>query len=493
MDSPIVTVRDLSYTYPGSDAPALDGAGIELYRGEVHCLVGENGSGKSTLMHILSGYIRDGVSGIIEDGDALIRMVHQHPLISDELKVWEHLAAGHPRYFRKPFVSGKAKAELKEKLESYPLFSGLSLYFDKSGRSLSPLMKHHLSLASAVLSGARVLILDEPSAHLSPVEKNALFDLLARLKEEGAALVLITHKINELEETGDRVTVLKKGKTGGTWSTREFLDSDASSALISASDSAVAIPSRRKGPVLLSLMDVSASRGREHLHKIDLDLHAGEILGITGLRGEGLDLLEQVLAGIAAPESGTVTIRGTGYPRLTPKLLRSLKIGYIPTDRLLLGATGNASIEDNMILLSYRTLHSNGVFKRQEIDKLTSRLYRSFGITGGSPGQPLKRLSGGNIQRVIVSREFSTNPDIVIFAEPYWGLDGSGKALIRDEIARLSSNGTGIIILSPEIDDVTELCPRIMVLYEGRVALSGEGIASEEIASALLGMNGDGI
>ena len=489
MTAPCVSMRNITKRFHGTAVPAVRDVSLDLYPGEIHCIAGENGSGKSTLMHILSGYLQFDGGEISNPENRIIRMVHQAPITAEDVRVREHLLLSHPALNKRPFLHSASKKRIAADLSEYPLFSNLADNLETFAGELKPQLKHHLSLASAVLGNPDILILDEPSAHLSTPEKEILLGLLRSLRSRGKTIVLITHKLDELKLLGDRVTVLRRGRLAGHFQKDSFLESEMAGLLIDHSGELKPRPKRKSGGELIAFEHVSAVSGRERISDISFVVKAGEVLGIIGLRGEGLDLLEKVLAGLVQYARGEIRLKGRRMHRLTPRLLRKNNVGYIPTDRLLMASTANASIEDNLILLEYRNLHTNGIFKRDEINRLTSSLYKSFNIRGNAPKGQLKSLSGGNIQRVIVSREISGKPDIVIFAEPYWGLDAEGKALIKTEIRKLQARGSAVILLSPEAEEILDLSDTFLILYEGETAIydSCDNLDFGLVSKALLG------
>ncbi|TVQ37816.1 MAG: ATP-binding cassette domain-containing protein [Spirochaetaceae bacterium] len=533
---PRVQLRSITTYFPENDVTANDAVDMDIEAGTIHALVGENGAGKSTLMHVLSGFTASSAGRIMVDGrtvqlnapaDALTRgivMVHQHPAYVPGFRVWENVLLG---------IECTGPAKLLDRSAAVTLIAqtaaryGVSIDPNARMQRLAASQIHFVALLGALLRRPRVLILDEPTAPCTEPEVALMFSLLRSLKSEGTAIVLITHKLKEVMEIADRVTVMRAGAVVGCMS---LCDTSAAqiAALMIGEDCQVGDFDRRLVEALAGAPHggntnagavagtgssaagtASARRSRSphardttlELHKvtvyvgdlavlddISLSAQAGEVLGVTGIRENGLEFLEDVLSGSITPDRGVVLLDGKPVKRYSPRHFRHIGISYIPTDRILRGASMDSTVAENLILLHRKELQTGGVLRRKDVAAFAEELKQRYGITGVLH-QPMKRLSGGNIQKVILSRELSGLRKVVVFSEPSWGLDLRSRDLMYSEMRALRDEGAVVILISADIDEVLGLSDRIAVMYRGRIAglLQAEQRTRERIGEFMLG------
>lgn len=477
---------------------------FEVRTGEIHALLGENGSGKSTLMNILSGIYQPDAGTIELFGKKVsfsspresiaagIGMVHQHFKLVDVLTAKENIIANGVEPLSKDFfTSGKKMTqrilEIEEKF-------GLKLDPDRKVYNMSVSEKQTCEILKVLCRGAKILILDEPTAVLTPQEIKVLFKILRSMKEQGCSIIIITHKLAEVREISDRCTILRKGRSIKTLNTadadaRELtelmvgrpisLDIDRSSA------------NRSEKPIL-EIKNLTVMNG-EHLKALDnisFNLSGGEILGVAGIAGSGQKELCETIAGLDKVAGGDIIFKGDSIVKLTPRdiIRRGITMSFVPEDRLGMGLVGSMSIIDNVLLKSYQNLP--GVFvNRTEGRRIADDIIERFEISTPSPYHAVKKLSGGNIQKVLIGREVNLNPDLLITAYPVRGLDIGASYNIYDVLNEQKKKGVGILFIGEDLDVLLGLSDRIMVLHEGRIMgiVDAKTATKEEIGLLMLG------
>lgn len=477
---------------------------FEVRTGEIHALLGENGSGKSTLMNILSGIYQPDAGTIELFGKKVsfsfpresiaagIGMVHQHFKLVDVLTAKENIIANGVEPLSKDFfTSGKKMTqrilEIEEKF-------GLKLDPDRKVYNMSVSEKQTCEILKVLCRGAKILILDEPTAVLTPQEIKVLFKILRSMKEQGCSIIIITHKLAEVREISDRCTILRKGRSIKTLNTadadaRELtelmvgrpisLDIDRSSA------------NRSEKPIL-EIKNLTVMNG-EHLKALDnisFNLSGGEILGVAGIAGSGQKELCETIAGLEKIAGGNIIFKGDSIVKLTPRdiIRRGITMSFVPEDRLGMGLVGSMSIIDNVLLKSYQNLP--GVFvNRTEGRRIADDIIERFEISTPSPYHAVKKLSGGNIQKVLIGREVNLNPDLLITAYPVRGLDIGASYNIYDVLNEQKKKGVGILFIGEDLDVLLGLSDRIMVLHEGRImgVVDAKTATKEEIGLLMLG------
>lgn len=465
---------------------ALTRVSLNVRPGEVHALCGENGAGKSTLMNILGGNLRPDEGEIVIDGKQLtfhnpseafsagISIVYQHLSLINSLSVAENIFANAQPINHFGFISYKA---LNEKTQALLDNLGFDLDPNRSVGILSPAAKQLTEIAKAVARRPQLLILDEPTASLGNSEKNLLFKLIRKLRSDGVSIIYISHKLNEVKEIADRISILKDGVHQGTFD-NGALSEDALIRAMIGRDIDKSISNRpERGAIALSVMELTGQKFKN----VSFELHEGEILGLAGLVGSGRTEIARAIFGIDAITSGNITVKNQNYSPSGPTEAIEQGIAYVPEDRKALGIFPHMSIRDNMIVSSARHLKKSLLFDpRQAISRTIEYIGRLKVVAPG--GDTLvSHLSGGNQQKVLLARWLMTNPNILIVDEPTHGIDVGAKAEIYDLLRDLASKGKAILIISSELQELLTVCDRILVARNGSIVGEVNGtVATEE-------------
>lgn len=481
---------------------ANDHVNLEINFGEVHALLGENGAGKSTLSNILTGLYRQDV-GIVEVGgtnvefnsprDALnagIGMVHQHFRLVSTFTVAENVVLGESD--SSLFMDQKAvAARVKELSDRY----GLAV--DPSARiwQLSVGEQQRVEILKVLYRGARVLILDEPTAVLTPIETTELFQTLRAMVAEGRTVIFISHKLDEVMAVSDRVTVLRGGRTVGTVNTRESSTRDLASLMVGRSVEFNRIVRSNPGDpsnVVLDVTNISANddRGRLALQSVSLTVGVGEIVGIAGVAGNGQRELAEVISGMRPMVAGAITVQGQKIQSGKARSAIAQGIAHVPEDRLHTGLASSHSVEDNLALKNYRSMSRFRILKRKSIREQSTDLIKRYDIKTPGSQTPVRLLSGGNVQKVLLAREFSALPKVLIAASPTRGLDVGAIETVRGRLIDVADNGVGILLISEDLDEIMSIADRILVMYEGRIV---DNVPADGADRARIGLTMGGI
>ncbi|MEA3313148.1 MAG: ABC transporter ATP-binding protein [Caldisericota bacterium] len=479
MDEIIVQTKGITKYFPG--VLANDHIDFELKKGEIHTLLGENGAGKSTLMNILDGiyhpdkgeiYINGNEVHIRSPFDAMtnsIGMIHQHFMLVDTLTVLENVALGLKSqgfYIRKPEIV----KQIKQISQKY--------HFNINPHSkiwqLSVGEQQRVEIIKTLFRGAVILILDEPTAVLTPQESNDLFKILKGLVKEGKSIIFISHKLDEVMEISDRITVLKKGKVVGTVNKKDVTKSYLAKMMVGREVlfNLERKPLKRKGDVLkVKELEAYNDKGIKALKKISFTVAAGEIFGIAGISGNGQKILAQVITGLRRATNGKVILNEKDITNASPKAITSSGVNYIPPDRLKVGLIPNLNTVENAILRSY---DREPISKRNFIDYekatgYTKSLITKFNITVPRIDAPAKLLSGGNLQKLLLAREIAEKPKLLIAVHPTRGLDVGATEYIRKQLLKERDNGLAVLLISEDLDEILMVSDRIGVIYEGQI------------------------
>jgi simple sugar transport system ATP-binding protein len=469
---------------------ANDDVSLSVDRGEILALLGENGSGKSTLMNMLAGvYIPDSGSISINGKPCSFRspqdaiaarvgMVHQHFKLIPVMNAWENISLGEQRgpeasFLRlsKPFSEDK---RINKKITDIEKQFGLYTAHDKKIYDMSVSERQTVEILKMLYRGAGILILDEPTAVLTPQEIDSLFSMLRNMKDAGNAIIIITHKLNEVLEISDRVTVLRKGRAAGTVKTSETSARELTEMMVGAS---VSLEIRREEPAprgkpLMEVRSLScrSADGVGLINGMSFDLYGGEILGVAGIAGSGQRELCEIIAGLRRVESGAILFRGEDMVGLSPRAIkdRGVSMSFVPEDRLGMGLVAGMSVTDNILLRSYEK--TPGIFTdRQGGRALAEKIVRRYGISTPSVSHLVRKLSGGNIQKVLLGREIDLEPQVLITAYPVRGLDIGASYSIYDMLNEQKKKGVAVLYIGEDLDVLRELCDRIMVIHAGAV------------------------
>jgi simple sugar transport system ATP-binding protein len=471
-------MRGITKRFPG--VLANDNVSFDVNAGEVHALLGENGAGKSTLMRMLYGLYRPDEGEILIDGvpqifrspaDAIragIGMIHQHFMLVPKLTVAENVALG-LKSSREPFLDLKAVSKrLHELSQAY------GLKVDPSARvaHLSVGEQQRVEILKALYREASLIILDEPTAVLTPQEVNDLFTTLKRMVDEGHGLVFISHKLNEVLAISDRVSALRDGRMIGTRPAKGVTRDELVIMMVGREVKPLAPQPLKAGPVRLKVEGVCATsdRGTAALRGVNLEIRAGEIVGIAGVSGNGQRELAECLAGLRKATKGEIVIDGQDVTHAT--LRKRMEVAaYIPEERMRDGAIKDFSVQDNLFLRDHSSpKFSFGIFLR--VAKMAARareLVTEFNVKTPGLDTPIKNLSGGNIQKLIMARELSRDPKILIAAQPTRGVDIGATEFIHQRLLEQRAAGKAILLISEDLDEVRNLSDRIAVMYEGKI------------------------
>ena len=476
---------------------------FDLKKGEVHALLGENGAGKSTLMNCVCGLCHPTSGEIFINGrkvsidsctaavDYGIGMVHQHFMLVPELTVAENVILGLKRKNDFFINLEKVEQEVAELSEKYHF----GIDPKARVRDLPVGMQQRVEILKIIYRKAEIIILDEATAVLTPQESEELFHIVEMLVEKGKSVVLITHKLSEVMRMADRVTVLRDGQVVGTVNRK---DTDkAQLARMMVGRDVLFDFSREKSraqEVLMEVRDLSVldGRGVEKVRDLSFSLHAGEILGVAGVDGNGQLELSEALTGMAPFRKGSIRIRSREYRHLTTRECYRNRVSHIPQDRQHTGLIMERSIERNLILTDYRDprFSSRGFLRNMEIRKNAVSLMEKFRIKAPGASASVCDLSGGNQQKVILAREISRGPEILIAVQPSRGLDIGATEFVRQQLINERDRGTAVLLISTELDEILQIADRIAVIYKGEFMgiLENHDISVQEVGMMMAGV-----
>lgn len=478
---PAISFQGITKRFPG--VIANDDITFTVEKGEIHGLLGENGAGKSVLMSILYGLYRPDEGSILIDGEAQvvdspstamrlgIGMVHQHFMLIPSLTVVENIILGN-----EPTKNGFELDydRMMENVEKFRAMYRLDVNLDAKIFELPVGVQQRVEILKALYRGADVLILDEPTAVLTPNESEELFNAVRVLKEEGKTVIFISHKLKEVLGICDRITVLKRGKVVGTVDAGDSTEESLTEMMVGRKiiHEFKREPRGDKATVLGAKgLEALSDRGIPALRGVDLEVRGGEILGIAGVEGNGQTELIEVLMGLRELTSGSVTLDGRDITVLSPGGRIRLGVSHIPEDRYKRGMITEFTLQENMILGSHRDrFTSNGLtLDRTKAREYANGLIDDYQIQTLGPDTLIGTLSGGNQQRVIVAREFSRDPRLIIAAQPTRGLDVGATEYVRRKLVEMRDMGRAVLLISADLDEIWALSDRVAVIYEGRI------------------------
>lgn len=475
---------------------------LTIYRGEILAVLGENGSGKTTLMNMIAGIYYPDEGQIFVNGEEVvisspkdafkykIGMIHQHFKLVDVFSATENIILGmedEGKYSLK-----EAEKNVKEIADRY----GFNIDTKKKIYEMSVSEKQTIEIIKVLYRGADILILDEPTAVLTPQETQKLFAVLRKMREDGKTVVIITHKLHEVLSISDKVAVLRKGEYVATVNTSETNESELTEMMVGKK---VTLNIERNAPVnpedRLVVKNITCKNieGRNILDNVSFNVRSGEILGIAGIAGSGQRELLESIAGLQKLDSGEIiyidpkTGENEDLRNKTPMQIRNLgvRLSFVPEDRLGMGLVGNMDIVDNVMLRSYRK--GNSVFlQRKDPANLADKIISELEVVTPSAATPVRRLSGGNVQKVLVGREIASAPKVLMVAYPVRGLDINSSYTIYNLLNEQKANGTAIIFVGEDLDVLLELCDRIMVINSGRITGIVDGPVAEKEEIGLL-------
>jgi ABC-type uncharacterized transport system ATPase subunit len=501
--SAAVALRGITKRFPA--VVANDGVDFEAARGEVHALLGENGAGKTTLSNILTGLYRPDEGTIELFGeptefhsprdalDAGIAMVHQHFRLVSPFTVAENVVLGDHRDIGRSFLLRPRAIE--ERVAELSRRYGLGVDPRAKIWQLSVGEQQRVEILKALYQDARVLILDEPTAVLTPQEADALFETIRALAADGRTVIFISHKLHEVKAVADRVTVLRRGRSVASVTIADATPRSLAALMVGRE---VELGRRRErvtevgDPVLeLDAVCADGDRGRAALSDVSLVVRSGEVVGVAGVAGNGQKELAETIVGIRPRTSGTIRVAGRQLRGGDPRAAIRAGIGFVPEDRLGTGVAPGLSVASNVVLKSYRRppISRGPLLYLGRIREQAQRLMKSYDVRASGPGVPAWQLSGGNLQKVVLAREFSGGPVVLVAAAPTRGLDVAGIETVHSYLREAATKSVGVLLISEDLDEILALADRIVVMFEGAVAgeRDAETATPEELGLLMAG------
>ena len=503
-DNYILDMQNITKIFPG--VKANDNVNLSIKKGEIHALVGENGAGKTTLMNVLYGlYDPEGgqvfyegnkvnVDGPQDAIDLGIGMVHQHFMLVDPLTVTENIILGNEPRKGLKINQKKARKEVEDISNKY----GLYVDPDAKIQDISVGMQQRVEIIKTLYRGADLLIFDEPTAVLTPQEIDELFDIFRSLKEQGKTIIFITHKLKEVKEISDRITVLRGGKSIDTVDTANVSEEDVAELMVGRPVLLEVEKTKAKpGKIFLTIenLKVKNNRNIQAVNGVSLTVKKGEILGIAGVEGNGQSELIEAITGLRKIESGQVKIKDKEITKFNAREIKREGVAHIPEDRQKRGLIMDFDLQENMIL-GYHDLEpfsKNGIMNYNNIRNYTQELLEKFDVRGGGATTDAKSLSGGNQQKVIVAREFSHDPELLIASQPTRGVDVGSIEFIHKQIIDRRDNGAAVLLVSAELSEILSLSDRIAVIFEGEIVdiLDVEDADERRLGNLMTGSKAD--
>ena len=477
---------------------ANDHINLEVRRGEILALLGENGSGKTTLMNMISGiYHPDegtikingkevNINSPIDAGKLGIGMIHQHFKLVDVFSAMDNVAMGMEGKRVKP-------KELKEKLTKLTEKYGLEVEPEKKIYNMSVSEKQTVEILKVLYRNADILILDEPTAVLTPQETKKLFRILRKMKEQGSAIIIITHKLNEVMEISDRVTILRKGQSVETVNTSETNEKQLTELMVGRPVTLeIQRPQCEDVFTRLKIVDLSvkAADGNMAVKDLNLEIKAGEILGVAGVAGSGQKELCESIAGLIPVQAGAILHNKENIVGKTPREIANLGIslGFVPEDRLGMGLVASMGMVDNILLKTYDK--TKGIFiDRKPARKMAEDLVEKLGVVTPSVDTPVRLMSGGNVQKVLLGREIESNPSVLVTAYPVRGLDINSSYTIYDLLNEQKKKGVAVLFIGEDLDVLLQISDRIMVMCHGEAigVVDAKTTTKEELGLMMAG------
>lgn len=491
-ESVVIAMKDIVKKF--GNFVANDHINLTLYKGEVHAILGENGAGKSTLMNVLYGLYKPTEGHIEVNGEKVefhgpkdainhgIGMVHQHFMLIQPFTVTENIILGVEPIKGITVDKKLARQKIVELSNKY----GMKVDPDAKIEDISVGMQQRVEILKVLYRGANVLILDEPTASLTPQEIEELMVIIQNLTKAGKSIILITHKLKEIKECADSCTIIRQGKYIDTVNVKDINENELAAMMVGRDvNFKVFKKEMEAGEITLEVKDLHAKdyRGVEVLKGLSLNVRKGEIVGLAGVDGNGQTELVEILTGLKKADSGSLSIKGKDGFNKTPKELFTLGVSSIPADRQKHGLVLDFSIEDNLIVQHFeeKPFSENGILKRDEIRKNATKLMEDFDVRPrNTESKPAKTLSGGNQQKVIIAREVTNDKDLLIAVNPTRGLDVGAIEFVHKYIVEQRNKNRAVLLVSFELDEIMSLSDRIEVIFDGNISGSVKGKDADE-------------
>jgi general nucleoside transport system ATP-binding protein len=508
--SPLLALEGITKVYDNGVVANKD-IDFALAEGEIHAVCGENGAGKTTLMKILYGLEQPSRGRILVRGKEVsiasprgaialgIGMVHQHFMLVPSFTTTENLFLGEePRKLGLFVDVAKARAEAEEVARKY----GLPIAPAARVADISVGMMQKLEILKALHRGASILILDEPTAVLTPQEAEELFDELRQLKAAGHTIIFISHKLKEVMSISDRVTVIKRGRTLGTFPAAEVSEAELSRLMVGrdvAKAFEKALVSAGEARLRVEGLCCAAASGKGALRELSFSVRSGEIVGVAGVEGNGQRELVDALTGGLAARKGRILVDGEDVVGPAARRhydigsARKLGLAYIPEDRIAVGSAMDGSIEENLVAnrLREKAFRSGPFMRNAKVSANARKAIEDYTIVASGPRQRLSMLSGGNVQKVVVARECESGPRLLVAEQPTRGVDVGAAEVIHRQLIAMRDSGVAILVVSADINEVLELCDRLIVLFEGEIVASIDKpaeLSEEDLGLYMLGL-----
>ncbi|HET9906145.1 MAG TPA: ABC transporter ATP-binding protein [Anaerolineales bacterium] len=500
--TPAVEMKGITKFFASTQVRANEGVDFSVEHGEVHALVGENGAGKTTLMNILYGLIKPDSGEIIIDGEKVridhpdeaikhgIGMVHQHFKLVPSFTVAQNILLG-MEPTQTGFINQQKENELVDELAKK-----FNLPVDPAARiwDLPVSMQQRVEILKVLERRAKILILDEPTAVLTPQEVNELITVIRGLSKQGYTIIFITHKLIEVMTVADRVSVMRGGRMMGTKKVSETSIPELASMMVGRE---VLLRVKKKemqrGEVVLEAKDISIAdvNGLAAISHVSFNVHKGEIVGIAGVSGNGQTELVEAISGMNNLDGGEIVFRGKTINEQSVGQRRDMGMAHIPEDRMVVGLNLQTTLDENLIVSRYD--HSEfsryGFLLMKSINEFAQKVVNAFSIAAARPGEGISMLSGGNLQKVVVGRELSGDPSFIIANQPTRGLDVGSIEFVHKTLIEERDKGAGVLLVSVELDEIMALSDRILVLYRGRIQgeLDAATATEEEVGILMAG------
>lgn len=500
MQPPMLEMRNITKRFPG--VVANEGVDLTVLPGQVHTLLGENGAGKSTLVKILYGLYQPDEGNISFDGSPInidspataigigIGMIHQHFMLVDTLTVAENVALGLGKQ-----LSLTNLKPIRQRIEEVSEEFGLRVNPDAYIWQMAVGERQRAEILKALYRNVRLLVLDEPTAVLTPPEVTDLFVTLKQLTADGRGLVFISHKLNEVMEISDEITVLRDGKVSGHTRPAECTRESLATLMVGRPvELTRTLEAQTPGTPKLEVhsLAVRGDRGKLAVEDVSLQVHAGEIVGIVGVSGNGQRELAEAIMGLREIESGEIAINSQQTSTPTPKQVRQMGLAYVPEERMKYGSIGDFTVAENLVLTDYNRppYVRRGVLSLSAIEQRSKQLVDDYSIRTPNTQTLTRKLSGGNIQKVVLAREFSGDAEVLLVAQPTRGVDIGAAEYIHQQLLTQRKQGKAILLISEDLDEVMALSDRLVVMYEG--AIMGQ-IPKQEATTEQIGLLMSGV